>query len=83
MWAEVSGLPPRGGLSCAAWVKGLQDLTAAAGHLRPWPDPSPHEALQVDIDTVEKFESLRATEKQYFVDMVQKCKDSGALLANP
>lgn len=36
---------------------------------------------QVDIDTVEKFENLRATEQKYFVDMVQKCKDSGALLA--
>ncbi len=35
---------------------------------------------QVDIDTVEKFESLRATEQQYFTDMVQKCKDSGACL---
>lgn len=33
--------------------------------------------VQVDIDTVEKFDSLQATEKQYFVDMVQKCKDSG------
>ena len=36
--------------------------------------------LQVDIDTVEKFESLRETEKQYFLDMVKKCKDSGATL---
>ena len=26
---------------------------------------------------MEKFESLRATEQQYFTDMVQKCKDSG------
>jgi hypothetical protein len=33
--------------------------------------------LQVDIDTVEKFESLRAAEQQYFVDLVQKCKDAG------
>ena len=36
-------------------------------------------AKQVDIDTVEKFESLRATEQKYFTDMVQKCKDSGEL----
>ena len=36
---------------------------------------------QVDIDTVEKFESLRATEQKYFTDMVQKCKDSGVLAA--
>jgi hypothetical protein len=35
-------------------------------------------SIQVDIDTVEKFESLRATEQKYFTDMVQKCKDSGA-----
>lgn len=33
--------------------------------------------LQVDIDTVEKFESLRQAEQQYFIDMVQKCKDAG------
>ncbi|KAF6254930.1 chaperonin complex component [Scenedesmus sp. NREL 46B-D3] len=34
--------------------------------------------LFVDIDTVEKFESLRQAEQQYFIDMVQKCKDAGA-----
>lgn len=33
---------------------------------------------QVDIDTVEKFEELRKQEQQYFTDMVQLCKDSGA-----
>jgi hypothetical protein len=36
--------------------------------------------LQVDIDTVEKFESLRHAEQQYFIDMVQKCKEAGELL---
>ena len=36
--------------------------------------------LQVDIDTVEKFDSLRATEQKYFTDMVKQCKDSGATL---
>ena len=35
---------------------------------------------QVDIDTVEKFEALRQTEKDYFTDMVKRCKDSGATL---
>ncbi len=35
-------------------------------------------AAQVEIDTVEKFEELRRLEQQFFVDMVQKCKDSGA-----
>jgi T-complex protein 1 subunit epsilon len=34
--------------------------------------------MQVDIDTVEKFESLRAAEQQYFIDMVKRCKDAGA-----
>lgn len=33
--------------------------------------------IQVDIDTVEKFESLRAAEQQYFIDMVKRCKDAG------
>ena len=41
---------------------------------RAWP------RAQVDIDTVEKFEALRATEKQYFVDMVRQCKACGATL---
>ncbi len=27
---------------------------------------------------MEKFESLREAEKQYFLDMVKRCKDSGA-----
>ena len=35
---------------------------------------------QVDIDSVEKFEALRAQEQAYFIDMVKKCKDAGATL---
>lgn len=34
----------------------------------------------MDIDTVEKFDSLRATEQKYFTDMLKQCKDSGATL---
>lgn len=37
--------------------------------------------MQVDIDSVEKFEKLRDQEREYFVDMVKRCKDSGAGLA--
>ena len=44
------------------------------------PAADAHKLLQVDIDTVEKFEALRATEKEYFTDMVKRCKDSGATL---
>ncbi len=29
---------------------------------------------------MEQFESLRQQEQQYFLDMVQQCKDSGATL---
>ena len=29
---------------------------------------------------MEKFDLLRETEKQYFLDMVKQCKDSGATL---
>jgi T-complex protein 1 subunit epsilon len=46
----------------------------------PFEPPKPKTKHKVDIDTVEKFESLRATEQKYFTDMVQKCKDSGATL---
>eukprot|EP00887_Chlorella_sp_A99_P000362 scaffold13.g362.t1 len=35
---------------------------------------------QVDIDSVEKLQALAEAEKQYFLDMVQRCKDSGATL---
>lgn len=34
--------------------------------------------LQVEIDTVEKFETLRKAEQQYFIDMVKACKEAGA-----
>lgn len=47
-------------------------------HQSIWGCPHDECCFQVDIDTVEKFESLRATEQKYFTDMVQKCKDSGA-----
>ncbi|CAL5219723.1 g1618 [Coccomyxa viridis] len=46
----------------------------------PFEPPKPKTKHKVDIDTVEKFESLRETEKQYFLDMVKQCKDSGATL---
>ncbi|KAI5437209.1 T-complex protein 1 subunit epsilon [Lathyrus oleraceus] len=35
---------------------------------------------KVDIDTVEKFQTLRKQEQKYFEDMVQQCKDVGATL---
>lgn len=42
--------------------------------------PLPPLAAQVEIDSVEKFEALRAAERAYFDDMVQRCKDAGATL---
>ena len=44
----------------------------------PFEPPKPKTKHKVDIDTVEKFEALRSQEQEYFRDMVQKCKDSGA-----
>ena len=35
---------------------------------------------QVEIDSAEKYEQLREQEKEYFVDMVRRCKDAGASL---
>eukprot|EP00958_Prasinococcus_capsulatus_P016401 scaffold1809_cov386-Prasinococcus_capsulatus_cf.AAC.30 len=46
----------------------------------PFEPPKPKTKHKVDIDSVEKFESLRHQEQQYFKDMVQQCKDSGASL---
>lgn len=44
----------------------------------PFEPPKPKTKHKLDIDSVEKFEQLRHQEQEYFVDMVQKCKDSGA-----
>lgn len=44
----------------------------------PFEPPKPKTKHKVDIDSVEKFEALREQEQQYFVDMVKKCKASGA-----
>lgn len=47
----------------------------------PFEPPKPKTKHKVDIDSVEKFEKLRAQEQEYFVDMVKRCKDCGATLA--
>lgn len=59
--------------------KQLQDVKIAILTC-PFEPPKPKTKHKVDIDTVEKFDSLQATEKQYFIDMVKRCKDSGATL---
>ncbi|PWA55844.1 TCP-1/cpn60 chaperonin family protein [Artemisia annua] len=46
----------------------------------PFEPPKPKTKHKVDIDTIEKFQTLRKQEQQYFDDMVQKCKDVGATL---
>lgn len=46
----------------------------------PFEPPKPKTKHKVDIDSVEKFETLRVAEQKYFTDMVQQCKDSGATL---
>ncbi|PWA72056.1 TCP-1/cpn60 chaperonin family protein [Artemisia annua] len=46
----------------------------------PFEPPKPKTKNKVDIDTVEKFQTLLKQEQQYFDDMVQKCKDVGATL---
>ncbi|KAG9155472.1 hypothetical protein Leryth_009910 [Lithospermum erythrorhizon] len=46
----------------------------------PFEPPKPKTKHKVDIDTVEKFQTLREQERKYFDDMVQQCKDVGASL---
>ena len=46
----------------------------------PFEPPKPKTKHKVDIDSVEKFEALRKQEQDYFTNMVQRCKDSGANL---
>lgn len=40
----------------------------------PFEPPKPKTKHKVDIDTVEKFQTLRVQEQEYFDQMVQKCK---------
>merc|ERR1711907_118219 len=46
----------------------------------PFEPPKPKTKHKLDIDTVEKYEALAAAEQEYFTDMVQKVKDTGANL---
>ena len=46
----------------------------------PFEPPKPKTKHKLDIDTVEKYESLQKAERKYFDDMVQQCLDSGANL---
>lgn len=40
----------------------------------PFEPPKPKTKHKVDIDSVEKFQTLRLQEQKYFDDMVQQCK---------
>lgn len=46
----------------------------------PFEPPKPKTKHKIDIDSVEKYENLAAQEQQYFIDMVQQCKATGANL---
>eukprot|EP00249_Psilotum_nudum_P008751 c21487_g1_i1 orf=361-1968(-) len=46
----------------------------------PFEPPKPKTKHKVDIDSVDKFEALRESERKYFDEMVQQCKDVGATL---
>ncbi|KAG6508847.1 hypothetical protein ZIOFF_034229 [Zingiber officinale] len=46
----------------------------------PFEPAKPKTKHKIDIDTVEKFQTLHLQEQKYFDDMVQKCKDVGATL---
>ncbi|ONM28070.1 T-complex protein 1 subunit epsilon [Zea mays] len=46
----------------------------------PFEPPKPKTKHKVDIDTVEKFQTLREQEQKYFDEMVQKCKVKTRLL---
>lgn len=59
--------------------KELQDVKIAILTC-PFEPPKPKTKHKVDIDSVEKYEKLREQEKQYFVEMVDRCIDSGATL---
>mmetsp|Transcript_28314 Transcript_28314/g.76267 ORF Transcript_28314/g.76267 Transcript_28314/m.76267 type:complete len:538 (-) Transcript_28314:131-1744(-) len=46
----------------------------------PFEPPKPKTKHKLEVEDVETFQELQEAEKKYFVDMVQKVKDSGANL---
>lgn len=46
----------------------------------PFEPPKPKTKHKLDIGSVEDYDLLYEQEQKYFVDMVQRCKDSGATL---
>ena len=46
----------------------------------PFEPPKPKTKHKLDITSAEDYKRLYETEQKYFVDMVQRCKDSGANL---
>jgi len=46
----------------------------------PFEPPKPKTKHKLELETVQAYEEMQAAEKQYFLDMIQKVKDSGANL---
>ena len=46
----------------------------------PFEPPKPKTKHKLELETVAAYEEMQAAEKQYFVDMIEKVKASGATL---
>merc|ERR1740138_237377 len=46
----------------------------------PFEPPKPKTKHKLELETVQAYEDMQVAEKQYFIDMIQKVKDSGANL---
>jgi len=46
----------------------------------PFEPPKPKTKHKLELETVQAYEEMQEAEKQYFLDMIQKVKDSGANL---
>ncbi len=46
----------------------------------PFEPPKPKTKHKLELETVAAFQEMQAKEKEYFVDMIKKVKDSGATL---
>jgi T-complex protein 1 subunit epsilon len=77
--ALVDGIVIDKDMSHPQMAKSIEDAKIAVLTC-PFEPPKPKTKHRVEIDSAEKYEQLRAQEKAYFVDMVQKVKDSGASL---
>merc|ERR1719331_1203135 len=65
--------------ACAVATKHLEDVRLCVLTCAFEP-PKPKTKHKLELDSVQAYQDMQAAEKQYFLDMIKKVKDSGANL---